>query len=254
MAIRFHAGSLSPSSWKQKGIRSSFRDIGIRGLEHVGYAGAQKVQDPTFDNLGDERLKQSKNLNPTGGIISQFDYLYNPVGDITSWTVQQGPTTTANVYTLGYDASDQLRSAMLKNVQNGTVVKQYDYDYDDAGNRLTNQDGSTITTSSFNNLNQLTSQRGGGKMHVRGTVNEPSSVTVGGNPATVDANNKFDGVADEIIGSNTVPVVGTDASGNVKTNNYQLTVSGDAKTLTYDWTVISRMTARKRTNGMLPIG
>jgi RHS repeat-associated protein len=204
-------------------------------IDHLDIPSGQKMQYAYFDNLGDQRLKQIKNLNPSGGIISQFDYLYNPVGDITSWTVRQGGAATAATYTLGYDAADQQRSAMLKKVQGGTVLKQYDYDYDAAGNRYTNQDGSTITTASFNNLNQLTSQSGGGKMHFRGTVNEPSSVTVAGNSASVDGLGNFDGVADVVTGNNTVPVVATDTNNNVKTNNYQMTVSSGAnRTLSYD--------------------
>jgi RHS repeat-associated protein len=204
-------------------------------IDHVDIPGGQKTQYTYFDNLGDQRLKQIKNLNPASAIISQFDYLYNPVGDFTSWTVRQGGAATANNYALGYDAADQLRSAMLKKVQGGTVLKQYEYDYDAAGNRYTNQDGSTISTASFNNLNQLMSQNGGGQMHFRGAVNEPSSVTVAGNIASVDGLGNFDGVADVVTGNNTVAVIATDTNNNVKTNNYQVTVSsGTNRTLTYD--------------------
>lgn len=232
-------------------------------IDHVNLPGGQKTQYAYFDNLGDQRLKQIKNLNPSAKIISQFDYLYNSVGDITSWTVRQGGAATASVYGLGYDAADQLRSAMLKKVQGGTVLKQYDYDYDNAGNRFTEQNGSLVTTSGFNDLNQLTNQSGGGKMHFRGAVSKPSTVTVGGNPATVDANDMFDGVADVVTGNNTVPVVATDASGNIQTNNYQVTVSSGAnRTLSYDlngnetndgsktceWDAANRLTAVNYTN------
>jgi RHS repeat-associated protein len=149
--------------------------------------------------------------------------------------VRQGGTATTNNYTLGYDSADQLRSAMLKKVQGGTILKQYEYDYDAAGNRYTNQDGSTISTASFNNLNQLRSLSGGGKMHFRGAVNEPSSVTVAGNIASVDTAGNFDGVADVAAGNNTVAVIATDTNNNVKTNNYQVTVSSGAnRTLSYD--------------------
>ena len=204
-------------------------------LDHEDISGGQKIQYAYFDNLGDQRLKQIKNLNPSAAIISQFDYLYNAVGDITSWTVRQGAANTASTYTLGYDSADQLRSALQKKVQSGAVLKQYDYDYDAAGNLYTNQERSTVTTSSYNDLNQLTSQSGGGKLHFRGTVNEPSTVTVAGNVATVDAVGNFDGVVDAIPGNNTVSVVATDTNGNVKTNNYQVTVStGSNRTFSYD--------------------
>jgi RHS repeat-associated protein len=114
-------------------------------------------------------------------------------------------------------------------------VQQYDYDYDATGNRTSGQIGSALTTSVPNNLNQLTSQSSGGKMHFRGNVSEPSAVTVGGNLATVDAAGNFDGVANVNVGTNTVPVIATDASGNSRTNNYQVTVpSGASKILSYD--------------------
>jgi hypothetical protein len=72
-------------------------------------------------------------------------------------------------------------------------------------------------------------------MHFRGHVNEPASVTVAGNFASIDAQGNFDGVANVTVGSNTVAVGATDASGNSRTNNYQVTVPlGLTKTLTYD--------------------
>jgi RHS repeat-associated protein len=226
-------------------------------VDHVDFPGGQKIQYTYFDNSGDQRLRRIKNLNPSNGITSQFDYSYNSAADITSWTIRQGSAATASIYTLGYDAADQLRSAILKKTQGGTVVKQYEYDYDNAGNRYTYQAGSMITTSDFNTLNQLTSQSGGGNLHFRGTVNEPAAVTVGETLATVDAGGNFDGVADVVPGNNTVPVTAIDVSGNSKTNNYLLTVSGSAKTFSYDlngnltsdgaktyeWDAINRLTA-----------
>jgi RHS repeat-associated protein len=204
-------------------------------MDHVDLPNGQKSQYAYFDNLGDQRLKQIKNLDPSSASISQFDYTHNATGQITSWT--QGNSGMANPrrYDFGYDAADQLRGANLTDTIAQTSVQQYDYDYDAAGNRTSGQVGSAMTTSVPNNLNQLTSQSSGGKMHFRGNVNEPSAVTVGGSLATVDAAGNFDGVANVNVGTNTVPVVATDASGNSRTNNYQVTVpSGTTRTLIYD--------------------
>jgi RHS repeat-associated protein len=72
-------------------------------------------------------------------------------------------------------------------------------------------------------------------MHFRGTVDEPSTVTVAGHPAMVDATNNFDGVADVVPGNNTVPVVATDTNNNVKTNSYQVNVpTGSNRMFSYD--------------------
>jgi RHS repeat-associated protein len=92
-----------------------------------------------------------------------------------------------------------------------------------------------VTTSTFNNLNQLTGQAAGGPMRFEGELNEPATVTVDGNPAVVDGDDKFVGYADVTTGTNTVTVVATDASSNVTTHNYEVTVSGGAtRTLEYD--------------------
>lgn len=204
-------------------------------LDHVDIPGGQKTQYTYFDNPGDNRLQQIKNLDPSSAIISQFDYTYNPVGEITSWAQRQAGAASANRYDLGYDAVDQLRSATLVKTSDESVLKQYDYDYDSAGNRTLEQAGSAVLTSAFSNLNQLAIQSGGGKMHFRGTVNEPSAVTVGGNPASVDPAGNFDGLVDVTVGNNTVPVVATDGSGNQQTNNYQVDVAtGPSRTLSYD--------------------
>src|SRR5205807_10651972 len=59
--------------------------------------------------------------------------------------------------------------------------------------------------------------------------------TVGGNSAMVDAAGNFDGTANVNVGMNTVVVTATDASGNTRTNNYQVNVpSGGGATLLYD--------------------
>jgi RHS repeat-associated protein len=72
-------------------------------------------------------------------------------------------------------------------------------------------------------------------MHFRGTVNEPATVTVGGNPASVNAAGNFDGNVNVNVGTNTVAVTATDASGNARTNNYQVNVpSGVSANLLYD--------------------
>jgi RHS repeat-associated protein len=64
---------------------------------------------------------------------------------------------------------------------------------------------------------------------------KPAAVTVGGNAATVDAAGNFDGTVNVNVGTNTVAVVATDASGNSRTNNYQVNVpTGVNSTLLYD--------------------
>jgi RHS repeat-associated protein len=204
-------------------------------VDHVDYPNGQKAQYAYFDNLGDQRLKQIKNIDPSSAVISQFDYTYNPVGNVQTWTQANSGTANPHRYDFAYDAADQLRNAMLTDTSTQASVHQYDYDYDPAGNRKTTQSDGVVTSSTANNLNQLANQSAGGKMHFRGNVNEPATVTVAGNPAAIDAAGNFDGVANVNVGTNSVAVVATDASGNSRTNNYQINVpSGVNTTPLYD--------------------
>jgi YD repeat-containing protein len=104
-------------------------------LDHVDLPNGQKTQYTYFDNLGDQRLKQIKNLDSSSAVISQFDYAYNAVGNILSWTQANSGQANPRRYDLGYDSANQLRSANLTDTVAGTQVNQYNYDYDPAGNR-----------------------------------------------------------------------------------------------------------------------
>jgi RHS repeat-associated protein len=83
-------------------------------------------------------------------------------------------------------------------------------------------------------MNQLTSQQAGGALVFKGTVSEPSTVTVGGKPATVTVDNRFEGQADVPEGTGQVDIVATDPSGNVRTSTYEVSQAGSPKSFTYD--------------------
>jgi RHS repeat-associated protein len=67
---------------------------------------------------------------------------------------------TPQRYDLGYDNADQLLSAPLKKATNNALVRQYIYGYDPASNRTSEQMGNSTTTSTPNNVNEITSQSG----------------------------------------------------------------------------------------------
>jgi YD repeat-containing protein len=110
------------------------------------------------------------------------------------------------------------------------------YVYDKAGNRTLEQVDKAVAKGTFNSSNQLVSRTGAGPMVFEGCVNEPSTVTVGGNPATVDANQRFRGTATVTLGQQSVEIKATDLNGNVTTNHVQVTVAAGTldKTLSYD--------------------
>ena len=92
-----------------------------------------------------------------------------------------------------------------------------------------------MTTSGYNNLNQLIGQNPGGQMEFSGTLNEPGTLTLAGHPAAMDAANNWRGQATVTVGANAIPLIATDVNGNATTKTINVSVTGgSARTLTYD--------------------
>jgi RHS repeat-associated protein len=198
------------------------------------YPNGQQTTWSYYDNLGDHRLREIHNKRPGGATLSRFEYTYDTAGNILTW-LQQADSDPPKVYHLGYDPVDQLKSAILKSTDPIPVtLKRYYYSYDPAGNRTAEQIDDAVTSASYNNMNQLVSQQAGGALVFKGTVSEPASVTVGGKPATVTADNRFEGQAVVPGGTGQVAVSATDPSGNVRTSTYQVSQGTTSKSFTYD--------------------
>jgi RHS repeat-associated protein len=154
---------------------------------------------------------------------------------ITSWS-KQNDASTALTSNFGYDAADQLISASVP-LASGPTPQAYQYQYDLAGNRTSAQIDPVVTSSSYNNLNQLVSQAGGGNMVFNGKLtsnNNPVALTLAGQPATVDTSGNWRGAAPVTVGANSIPLVATDANGKTTTKTITIVVSGGAnRTLTY---------------------
>jgi RHS repeat-associated protein len=186
-------------------------------------------------------LKTIANTISGNNNVSQFEYGYTDTDQINMWT----NTFDANPYTyygFTYDPVDQLLTGALTN--GTTLVKQFAYSYDAAGNRTSEYVSSpaSATTAAFNNVNELSKRTAGRYAKVQGTVSDPSTpvtVTVGGIPADVSGGN-FTGYAVVSADSRTVSVVSRDAVGNQVTNTstalstaYANPVGSD-RTYTYD--------------------
>jgi hypothetical protein len=122
----------------------------------------------------------------------------------------------------------------LTNSSGGTIHR-YAYGYDPAGNRTTQQTDLSVSTGSFNNLNQLQNTTGGGALRFSGTVNQNSNVTLNGVPATQSSPTQFTGQVGTTTGTNVVTVVAQNTTGLATTNQYQVvTAPGNVETLGYD--------------------
>jgi len=200
----------------------------------VTYPNGQTTTNTYFPNLGDQRLQQIKHQQTSGGtVLSQFDYTYDAVGNIRTWTQQRG-TDPAKVYTLGYDPADELLTATVTGPTPLPVPSRFRYAYDSAGNRSAEELDDAVTGASYSNLNQFTSRQPGGTVLFRGTLSEPATVTVQGKPAQVASDNSFAAQAQVGSGATNVAVAATDPSGNMRTNTYQVSQSGSTTTYTYD--------------------
>ena len=222
-------------------VLGSFTNVYIGGTMLLATNFYPNGQKTIFSYLGtnnDERVAEIWNQNASGATLSKFDYLYDPEGQITNWT-QQVDAASPTAYAYQYDAGKQLINAVLSSTGVGaTVLKQYAYGYDLAGNRTSEQIDTGMSQASYNNLNQLTSKTAGsGSMEFAGSLDKQATVTVGGNPATVNhVTTNFVGYASVSSGTNVVPIVAADYNNNARTNKYQLVVTnnGVTKTITYD--------------------
>ena len=86
-------------------------------------------------------------------MLQRFAYGMNANGDRTS-VVATGSAVTNGTETYAYDELDRLTSATYEDA--GTV----DYTYDANGNRLTQTSGAQVTTSTYDDADQLTSLSG----------------------------------------------------------------------------------------------
>jgi len=247
-------------------------------LDHMTLGAVTRLQLAYFGNDHDNLLREIANLDPNGGVVSQFDYTFDAGGNIASWT-QANNGSAQQYYLPGHDAADQLTGAALYSGSAGqtspapSLLKSFHWDYDNAGNRTNVQVDSAATTFQYNCLNQLTGQIGGGLTHFVGTVSKPALVTVGTSsdpssnvPATTGSDGRFTAAVQLAPGANRVTIVATGSNPNatgtaallISSTSYNVTVPiGDAAfwhfdlngnlvedaARTYEWDALDRITA-----------
>jgi len=194
-------------------------------VDHINYPNGQVTSYSYYGVTGDNQLSEIWNKAVGGtGTLSKFDYAYNAVGDIITWTQQLGSAAAVD-HEYSYDGADELLDETQSEHTSGMVQQQTSWDYDKAGNRTKEQVGTVLSGANYNNLNQLTSRNGTGALTVAGIVSEPAIVTVGGNNASVDANNHFRATVTASPGPTSIPITTVDKSGNSNTSTYHANVT-----------------------------
>src|SRR5207248_1305742 len=102
------------------------------------------------------------------------------------------------------------------------------------GNRTSEQIDDAVTSSTYDRLNHLGSQQGGGPVVFKGSVNEPATVTVNSRSATVTLDNRFEGKATLAVGTTTVNITANDLSGNAATAVYEVDRAASGKPVSCD--------------------
>ena len=107
-------------------------------LASINYPNSQVTNFSYYGNTGDQRLQQISNLNPSSAVLSQFNYQYNPAGEITLWNQQQNGNS--EYHNLCYDLAGQLSSDQAgSGSPQAPFGKQFFYNYDLAANRTSVQ-------------------------------------------------------------------------------------------------------------------
>ncbi len=89
-------------------------------LALITYPNSQTTSLNYLPNILDQRMQQIVNLNPSATLLSQFNYAYDPAGQIRQWQQKQNGISTHNDYT--YDSAGQLTSA---NADSGSSFNAY---------------------------------------------------------------------------------------------------------------------------------
>jgi RHS repeat-associated protein len=221
-------------------------EVNVLGTFTYGYAGVTpRLSSVTYPNgqtsaysyyggTDDRRLETIHHKYPGGATLSKFDYTYDAVGNIMTW-LQQADSDPPVHWVYGYDVADQLISAVKGTTgQSPEVLATYRYGYDAAANRTFEQVDDLITLATYDNMNRLLAHVPGGSLAIEGLINEAATVTIQGSPATVTELGEFRGAVPVTGGTNSFTIVATDASGNVRTQPYEVGISGQTRLFVYD--------------------
>ena len=176
----------------------------------------------------------------SGQVLSQFDYTWNGQQNLASMTRTLGATPDrVTQYQFGYDTAHQLIGATLQQTSNSAVLGDQRWRFDQIGNRSLDHDLVTGVRNeyTYNTSNQMVSRStysNGQRPWVKGSINQPGSVNLGGKPVAVSGDGSFQGQAP----GRTTSISATNTAGATTTQNWQLnsgTTSAPDSTLAYNF-------------------
>lgn len=203
-------------------------------IESISYPNGQVSKFSYFPTTLDERLRQISNLKSTGAVLSQFNYSYNPAGEITQWGQIQN--NGSNCYNLGYDEAGQLTTALVSpGHSSATALNQYLYGYDLASNRSSFQKvqgikaliGGSKTTSDVLTITIKDQALSGGQEAIAYTVQSGDTLTtIATNlAATITANPKCQALGVNAVSSGTTITINSMSPNNT---SFSSSLSGGA--------------------------
>lgn len=207
-------------------------------LDHVLWPNGQRTNYAWKPNVEDQRLESITHLDPTPQTQSQHTYGYDTEGKIQTWqTLVAGSTAK---FTFGYNASDELEETVQRAEPSQALLHASRYGYDLSGNRISVLEDSKFASTPANAKNQLTGSSGNGSLLFRGTINEPSTITLAGQAATVTGL-EWSGFANVTPGLNSIELKATETTvapgfnAQTTTRHIELTLTADpARTFAYD--------------------
>ncbi len=201
------------------------------------YPNGVRIEFEYFGPSGDFLLKQIKNLSSTLSVISKFDYTYNQDRTVATWRSFQTSSGTTT-WSFSYDDGQQLIDA-VRTDSTATTVEAESYGYDHGANRVWTTTASSARAYIVNELNQIVAERGFGATLVRGTVSEPTSVTVNGVAAVVrsasgSAPFSFEATIDVPVGTSEIVIQASDGNSNTTTQRYEVARTSTTTIYEYD--------------------
>ena len=153
-------------------------------LASIAYPNGQSTKFNYFGPKQDERLLGITNFDPAGKARSQFNYAYDPAGEIRRWQ-QQNATNTPIRYALNYDKAGQLVGADGSLGSAVPGANQYFYDYDPGANKTSSESstiqsvrvGGTVTAADVLTLQVNNPNLSGGEESVNYTVQSGDSLS-----------------------------------------------------------------------------